>query len=366
MMAVLEYPVRMSEGPDPEPNHAASTPAQFRFIDPLVDPAWDTLVLSHPEATIFHSSAWARVLTGTYGHKPLYLQVVRRGATQALVPLMEVHSFFTGRRGVCLPFSDFCGPLLFGHAETDVIPDKLSSLARERNWDHFELRDAFSSVPAIQFYGHKLDLGHGAEALFAGFSSPARRAIRKAEKSGLTAEKSRSWESVLDFYRMHLETRRRHGLPPQPVAFFRNIFREVIEPGLGFVVLATLDSRYVAAAIFFQFGTTAIYKFGASSLAFQQFRGNNLVMWEGIRLLAQSDAKVLYFGRTSLSNQSLRRFKLGWGAEEEIINYCKWNTSTAEWTVRRDHSSGRHSAIFSRMPLALNRLAGTLLYPHLD
>jgi hypothetical protein len=170
----------------------------------------------------------------------------------------------------------------------------------------------------------------------------------------------------VDFYRLHVETRRRHGLPPQPIGFFRNIFREVIEPGLGFVVRATLGSRCVAAAVFLQFGRTAIYKFGASALAFQQFRGNNLVMWEGIRLLAQSDSEVLLFGRTSLSNDSLRRFKLGWGAEEEMINYCKWNATPRAWMTSRDHSSGSHNAIFSKMPLVLNRLAGALLYPHLD
>ncbi|MEO7724358.1 MAG: GNAT family N-acetyltransferase, partial [Chthoniobacterales bacterium] len=179
-------------------------------------------------------------------------------------------------------------------------------------------------------------------------------------------ERSESWASVRDFYQLHVETRRRHGLPPQPQSFFRNIFREVIEPGYGFVIRAFLNSRCVAAAIFFQFGATAIYKFGASALAQQSFRGNNLVMWEGIRLLAQSEAKALHFGRTSLSNQSLRRFKLGWGAEEQMINYCKWNTPLGEWISGRDTASERRNAIFSRMPLTFNRVAGALLYPHLD
>jgi Acetyltransferase (GNAT) domain len=366
MMPGLEYSVRMSDGRNLEPNEAVSMPAEIRFIDPLVDPAWDALVLSHSEANIFHSSAWAKVLARSYGHKPIYLQVVRHGAVEALVPLMEVRSLFTGRRAVCLPFSDFCGPLFFGGRDTSIIFERLSTMARERNWSYFEIRDQFPSVPALQFYGHKLDLCQSTQALFAGCSSAVRRAIRKAEKSGVKAERLRSWESVLDFYRLHVETRRRHGLPPQPVGFFRNIFREVIEPGLGFVVRATLGSRCVAAAIFLQFGRTAIYKFGASALAFQRFRGNNLVMWAGIRLLAQGDSEVLSFGRTALSNQSLRRFKLGWGPEEEIITYCKWNTSSAEWITRHDYSSGRHGAVFSRMPLVLTRLAGTLLYPHLD
>ena len=137
-------------------------------------------------------------------------------------------------------------------------------------------------------------------------------------------------------------------------------------PGYGFVIRAFLKSRCVAAAIFFQFGATAIYKFGASALALQAFRGNNLVMWAGIRCLALDGCEALSFGRTSLCSQSLRRFKSSWGSEEEMISYSKWNTSTSQWTTSRDHSSGRHGAFFSRLPLSVNRLAGAMLYPHLD
>ena len=366
MMQVLEDPRRMQEANNVESNCAPSMPAEIRFPDPRIDPAWDTLVLSHPDCNTFHSSAWARVLSKSYGHTPLYIQLVRGGTTRALVPLMEIHSSFTGRRGVCLPFSDFCGPLLFDDSETSVILEKLTRMARERNWKYFEIRDRISVVPSLQFYGHKLNLRPCPETLFGNCSSSVRRAIRKAKQSGLTANRSRSWESVVEFYRLHVLTRRRHGLPPQPLAFFRNIFRELIEPGAGFVVRATLGQRCVAAAIFLQFGKTAIYKFGASALAFQQFRSNNLVMWEGIRLLAQSGCEMLHFGRTSLSNGNLRRFKLSWGAEEEIMNYGKWNTSSGEWIVSRDDSAGKHTAFFSRLPLVMNRFAGALLYPHID
>src|SRR5207247_3356320 len=82
------------------------------FLDPS-DAEWDRLVLAHSSSSFFHSSAWARVLTRTYGHKPYYLRLTGDGKTAALLPLMEVSSGLTGRRGVCLPFSDFAAPLVF-------------------------------------------------------------------------------------------------------------------------------------------------------------------------------------------------------------------------------------------------------------
>ena len=368
-MPVLEYPVHMPETQDSGRSLSDWT-AKARFVDPLSGPEWDELVLRHPDANFFHSSAWAKVLAKSYQHTPLYLRFSHNDTLQALLPLMEVHSHFTGRRGVCLPFSDFCAPLLFRGYEPGVVFERLAALAHERNWSHYEIRDGdwlgTSGQPSVDYYGHKLDLRRPSEDLFAGFSASVRRAIRKAEKSGLTVELCRSWEAVLEFYRLHVATRRRHGLPPQPISFFRNIFTEVIDAGLGFVIQAKLRSRPVAAAIFFRFGQTALYKFGASDPSVLHLRANNLVMWEGIRTLARSGCETLHLGRTSLHGNNLRRFKLGWGVEEETIRYLERNTTAGEWVAESDQAVGRHNAIFSKMPLALNRLAGALLYPHLD
>jgi hypothetical protein len=370
MNAVLDYLRPMPEiGVLGSRASSPEADAEMRMIDPSGS-EWDQLALSHPDATFFHSSAWARTLTKTYGHKPFYLSFVSSGLPQALVPMMEVTSAFTGRRGVGLPFSDCCSPLLFQNGAKSSILSRLSALASRRGWKYFELRDPRSLElpvdPAIQYFSHSLNLQQGPDALFAGFSSSVRRAIRKAEKSKLKVQVAQSLQSVLDFYDLHGQTRRRHGLPPQPLAFFRNLFEEAIRPGLGFVVQATLERRCIAAAIFFRFGRTALYKYGASNSAARGLRANNLVMWEAIRFLARNASDSLHFGRTSLTDAGLRRFKLGWGTAEEVIRYFRWNTASGQWTTRADHLKGAHNMLFARMPLALNRLAGTLIYPHLD
>ena len=70
----------------------------------------------------------------------------------------------------------------------------------------------------------------------------------------------RNRQAVDEFYQLHVETRRRHGLPPQSASFFRNIYEHILKPGVGFIVLAQHRSRTIAAAIFFHFGNNAIYK----------------------------------------------------------------------------------------------------------
>src|SRR3954463_2945135 len=92
-----------------------------QFLDPAHDRDWDELASSHSGYSVFHSSAWARVLMNTYGHKSFYIHLSDRRRTAALLPLMEVASPLTGRRGVSLPFSDFCGALTFDPASDELL-----------------------------------------------------------------------------------------------------------------------------------------------------------------------------------------------------------------------------------------------------
>jgi len=349
-----------------------SSSIEVRLVDPLSDPDWDRLVLSHPGFNFFHRTGWAKVLCQTYGHKPLYLHFYQADELVGLLPVMEVVSPFTGRRGVSMPFSDFCEPLLLEQWRHEkILFETLRELARERKWSYFEMRGGKNSLPgepvaAERFYGHKLDLTAGIEKVAARFQSSVGRAIRKAEKSGLTVEVTKSGEAMVDFYRLHERTRRRHGLPPQPFSFFRSIQKEIIDADLGFIVVAKQAMTPIAAAVFFHSGEEALFKFGASNEKNQQLRGNNLVMSEAIKHLMKKGLRMLHFGRTDTGNEGLRQFKLSWGAQEEVIEYFRFALNTNRWINSGGNAPEFHNQIFRRLPLAANRIAGALIYPHLD
>jgi hypothetical protein len=343
---------------------------QMWIINPVQNPGWDLVVALHRDAGCFHTSAWAKVLHKTYNHRPFYLQFSRGRRLAALIPLMEVRSALTGRRGVCLPFSDVCEPLIFDPEVADAVRDRLVRFAQERRWKHLEIRGgkSFQSTPPSgpKFYGHILDFRHRVEEMANRFDSQVRRAIRKAERSNVSALVVRNRQAVDDFYRLHVQTRRRHGLPPQPASFFLNIYEHIIKPGLGFIVLARRGSRPIAAAVFFRFGKNAVYKYGASDKKFQEFRANNLVMWQGIQLLARTGIEKLHFGRTDCENDGLRRFKLSWDTQEETIDYFRVDPSGRQCLPSIRRNGGFHKRVFGRLPLVFNRLAGSILYPHLD
>jgi len=336
--------------------------------NPLLEPNWDALVANNPEHSFFHSTAWAKVLAETYGYTPEYFVARKAGKIDSLLPLMEVDSWLTGRRGIALPFTDDCEPLcpdvnLFKKLFQDAI-----DFGRSRGWKHLECRGGrkfFEEItPSLSFYGHSLDLVLSKEQLFGRLESSARCAIRKAEKDGVKVEISQSLEAVNFFYLLQCKTRKKHGLPPQPFLFFLNIHKHVLSQNLGMVVLARWRETPIAGAICFHLGGRAIYKYGASDEKFQHLRGSNLVMWEAVKWYLQKGVKKLHLGRTSVANEGLRRFKLGRGAGEEKIEYFKYDLRTNNFVTDTDEAFGWHNQVFQRLPLFVSRMAGNVLYKH--
>jgi hypothetical protein len=339
-------------------------------VDPLQRPDWDSLLASFPERSIFHGSGWARVLRDTYGHRPFYFAQFKGERLAAVLPVMEVSSWLTGRRGVSLPFTDFCGALKSETGGGAALFETAINRGRERQWKYLECRarDAAwdGSLTSLEFYGHVIDLGAGVERLFQLLGPAMRRGVRKAEGAGIKVEFGTGLDSIRTFYALHCRTRQRHGLPPQPFRLFENIQRHILGAGQGFVAVARLENRPLAAGVFFSQGGQAIYKFGASDYRAQNLRPNNLMMWGAMRRCAEQGMTRLNLGRTSLSNEGLRRFKLGFGAEEEKWQYAKYDFASKQFIKDIDRVQGWFNGVFGRLPLPLLRLAGCVLYPHLS
>jgi len=344
--------------------------AEMMTVDPLSDANWDALVAEHPRRTIFHGSAWARVLRDTYGHRPFYFARFEGRQLAAALPVMEVSSPLTGLRGVSLPFTDFCPALGSARGGGADLYQMAIECGRQRRWKYLECRSLDGvwkgSQPSLSFYVHRVDLGGDRERLFQRLEGAVRRGVRKAEREGVKIDFDSGEQSMRTFFRLHCGTRRRHGLPPQPWRFFANIQRHLISAGRGFIATARLGDKPLAASVFFHDGRQALYKFGASDYAFQQMRPNNLVMWAAMNYCLERGLAALHLGRTSLSNAGLRHFKLGLGADEEEVHYAKYDFVSQQFVRDVDRVDGWFNRVFALLPLPLLRLSGAVLYPHLS
>jgi hypothetical protein len=343
----------------------------WEYLDPLLDPRWNAVIQEFPSATFFYTKEWVRALAETYGYRSCYAVLREGDRNVALLPLMEVDSRWTGKRAVGLPFSDECAPLTRDGCSLASNLDPVLEMGRQRHWGFFEVRggDPPRSDASVseRFLTHTLALESSESLQRSRLRDSTRRNIQKSERERVEIEHGQGSEDMELFYSLHCQTRRRHGLPPQPIRFFRLIHEYVIKPGHGFVSLARYNRRSIAGAVYFRFGTHAIYKFGASDVQYQHLRANNLLMWSAIRKLQSQGIRELSLGRTDLDDAGLLQFKRGWGAEEKPLSYYRFymgeNSSKAKY--REAHQQHWSRSFMRRLPIPILRAIGSIAYRHI-
>ena len=200
----------------------------IEIINPIEYPDWDELLLTNDQSTFFQTSAWASVLSESYSYKPLYFTITENGKLSSLIPVMEISSFLTGKRGVSLPFTDESAPIVANPEQHKAIIEALIEHGNSAGWKYFELRGSSKylngSPNSAEFYTHDLDLTAGVDKISSDLRKSNKRNIKRAQKEGLKIAVSNTWESVLSFYGLNCITRKFHGLPPQPLSFFKKLY----------------------------------------------------------------------------------------------------------------------------------------------
>jgi CelD/BcsL family acetyltransferase involved in cellulose biosynthesis len=337
-------------------------------LDPVADPSWADLVQRSPAATVFHHPGWLDLLRATYGYAMTACAV--RGEDGRLVaglPVAEVSSRLTGGRLVALPFSDLCPPLVADGAPPggpSALHEALGVFQARRALP-LEVRgtgEVLRRAPGGErFHHHVLALERDVAAVERRFAKPqVLRGVRRARREGLVAQTATDRSALEAFYRLHVATRRRLGVPTQPRRFILG-FETLFAGGLGFVLLVRRDECPVAAGVFLTLGDTLLYKYGASDARFLGLRPNNLLFMEAIRWGCEHGMRRLDFGRTHWDHESLRAFKLAWGAEEHELRYRHVGGLPGRPSER---ATGMLGALIRRSPPWVGRAIGEVLYRH--
>jgi len=337
-------------------------------INPLTFEGWNDLLRTAPGHTFFHTSNWARVLCETYGYEPYYYVQMQEDKLKVLIPLIQVNSRITGRRAVCLPFSDYCEPIV---AEAGAFSEFIGQIlpeAQNKGWKYMEFRggEALQELePYSSYYQHILSLEGGEEHLFSNLRRNTRRKLTDSLQNDLQVHLLDSLKSMREFYQLQCITRKRHGVPPQPLRFFKKIHEHIIANKMGLILLATHKEVPIAGAVFFYFGNRVIHKYTGSDERFLHLNANSRLTWEIICWCYQNGYRELCFGRSAMDNPGLIQYKDGWRAEKKQLNYYRYDLKTASFLTNQKTSNESGYGIFRKMPMPILRMAGNLLYRHI-
>ncbi|MCC7343149.1 MAG: GNAT family N-acetyltransferase [Bryobacterales bacterium] len=340
-------------------------------MDPLCDGRWNEFVARHNSASVFHSHAWLEAVHRTYAYTPVvYTTSPPSSPLSNGIVLCQVNSWLTGCRMVSVPFSDHCEPLLDSPGAAALIAQELKMGVSAGKWKYVEIRPVMqfasiegSAVRSPAGYLHKLDLRTPLDAILRGTHKTAvQQPIRRAEREGVVSESGRSERLLNAFYRLMVQTRRRHQLPPQPIQWFRNLLA-CLGDHLQ-VRVAFKDGNAIASILTVQHKDVLVYKYGCSDVAFHNLGGIQLLLWQAIVEAKTAGLTSLDFGRSDADNAGLIAFKERWGAKSSELTYLRWSRKPNANPAGR-YSSSLARRLFAMMPDTVLQTAGRLLYRHI-
>jgi len=258
-------------------------------------------------------------------------------------------------------------------AQTSILRHLRTALDRDKlKYVEFRLADAEFAGQAIQwgfeparsYYLHRVDLRPALDDIFRSLDKDSvQRRIRRAEREELIEKCGRSDELLKGFYKLLVMTRKRHGVPPQPYSWFRNLLDCMGDWAEIRMVRAGKDAP-AAAILTLRFKSSVVYKYGGYDEKFKHLGVMPLLLWRAIENARAHGATEFDLGRSDENNAGLVAFKSKWAKDPSRLVYWRYpglpvSSTTEDWKLKCAQ------LVFARSPISVLTAAGGMLYRHI-
>jgi hypothetical protein len=317
---------------------------------------WDEFASRYTDL-IFYQSVWSQVLKEGLEGQPLYFY------------LREGGEIVSGLPGVLLNFKIFkilYASIPYGHligekSYYSVFLQLLEKEFRRRGIDQVRLTESpFSesySPESFKPVSTKCSLlnlrGFEKKNIWEGYRSEVRRAIRKAQKHGLSIRRATTRNEIEIFYQLYLSSMERNrAMAKYPLRWFDALYKILIEQRKADFLFAIKDDEHAAGVVLIYSQSSNHYLHNGSMEAYLEDRPNDLIVDYIIQKGVEEGKVTLDFMGSDPNDLSLIRFKEKWGSQSrDIYTYVKdyhpfrckiWelgkrvmNSSLGSWILRR-------------------------------
>jgi hypothetical protein len=260
-------------------------------------------------------------MRAAYGYE--YLAVVE-GDTPIL-PFSPVVDCYSSRL-VCLPFCDYVSLTADSQKLLSAIDllraryPKFKIILKSRG-ELSELEQNGFEV-SLRGVNHRIPLDLDPDALFQRTNRAFRKGVNKAVRSGVSVEPHTTREALDIFYNMLTKLRRtKFSLLPHPSIHYAALYDAFISKGKGAIWIARLGDIPIAAAFFMECNGVLYDKMGVSDGDYQEYRPNNLLLWEAFLAGGRAGIQAIDMGYSNERNEGVMRFKEGLGGIAVPVRY---------------------------------------------
>lgn len=308
----------------------------LKILNTKESPAeWDNYVNKSENGTFYHTSAWLNIIEDTLEVEPIHTIIYNKNKEILLFPL------FLERRSLHSPFyCDYGGPCLLdlhsNMGESFILLDKfVDSIGKKKKATRIYIRPHYTNIDYLIYLNdaqYRIASKHNTYVLSNLeniddicnlFHKKTRNAIRKVLKYDVSIDpiQTDDTRNIAIYYDLYLKTKEKQGASPLPFAFFEKL--QSIPPKNVLMYLAKYDGAYRAGLLSFVHNGT-IYVFDNCSDPIYSSYNLNYKLYYHLIQYAKEKKLDIDFGRTSLDDIDLNRFKERWGGKlEEYNTYMK-------------------------------------------
>jgi hypothetical protein len=280
---------------------------QCRIVSPeAID--WERLD-QFEDRTVFQTREWLQFVSETQDATPIFAelregnQVVGyfSGLTFTRFTVKVLGSSFPGWTTPYMGFN-----LVQGASRSAALAAVEEMAWEELNCLHMEVSDPYFNIEDGQSLGftssayvsYRTDLSKPEEELFNGMDSACRRAIRKAEKSGVVIEEAHDAHFAAEYYEQLKDVFAKQNLVPTYDLERVRALVKYMDPTGRVLLLRARDpeGKCIASGIFPGHNKIAEFWGNASFRSSQNLRPNELIHWYVMRYWKQRGAQVYDWG----------------------------------------------------------------------
>ena len=301
------------------------------LVSPPDPAAWDALVAECDTATVFHTSAWARLWIAEWpGARWEAIVLPEAGGYAGALGLL-IHDGPLGRRVLSMPYGTYGGPIVRrDHPDPSSVSRQLLAgyaqlvahawvMLSELTWYDGRRDELPPDLAATEGFTQVRPLGPDYEALFRLLPLNIRSRVKQAEEHGLTVRPVTDARGVRAYHALAVRTVRRLGGLPKPLSLYQRIFRSLVPPGLARYDLAEHKGIPIAGSLHFTFRGRALNWLTVSDDRKWDLRPNHLLIARVMRDLCGSGYHEYNLGSSPPGAEGLIQFKESWGATRRPV-----------------------------------------------
>jgi FemAB-related protein (PEP-CTERM system-associated) len=330
---------------------------------------WDGFVAGHPEASLYHQSAWSLLVHEVFGHAACFLEARDEfGRLTGVLPLVRQKSLLLGSFATSVPFFNYGGALALSPDVASALMQRAVQQGRDWGCSFVEFRDCHPRAGDWLVRTDKaslvLQLPASFEDLSKKLGAKLRSQARRTDREGATV-RCGGIELLDAFYDVFCRNMRDLGTPTYPRRFFEAILQRFPAQCL---VLCVYRSNQPAAAGFLLFnGGKAEIPWASCREDAKPLGFNMKLYWEVLSAVVARGCSSFDFGRSTVDSGTYR-FKMQWGAKPMQLYWHRWESAGSARSEAAP-SDGRLRQLAGRawkkLPLAVANFAGPLISPSL-